>query len=296
MNLAHGGHLTHGHPRSFSGQLYEAVSYGVDRETGLIDYEQVRRLAEQHNPALIIVGSSSYSRTIDFAQFGAIAEDLGAFLMADIAHIAGLIAAGVHPSPVPHADFITGTTHKTLRGPRGGFILSRQKHAHAIDGAVMPGIQGGPMMHVIAAKAVCFKLAGTPEFKQYQRQVVANARAMADELAGQGFSIVSGGTDNHMFMVDLTRNGLSGIEAQNVLARANITLNKNVIPYDTRKPSEGSGIRIGTPAVTTRGLKEEEVRQVARWIAEVLLARDPATAADALKPQALDLCARFPIP
>jgi len=296
MSLAHGGHLTHGHPRSFSGQLYEAASYGVDRETGLIDYDQVRRLAQQHNPALIIAGSSAYSRTIDFGQFGAIAEEVGAYLLADIAHIAGLVAAGLHPSPIPHADLITGTTHKTLRGPRGGFILSRQKHAHSIDSAVMPGIQGGPMMHVIAGKAVCFKLAATPEFRQYQTQVLANARAMADELAGAGFSLVSGGTDNHMLMVDLTENGLSGIEAQNVLARAHITLNKNAIPYDRRKPSEGSGIRIGTPAVTTRGLTEPDVRQVARWIAEILLAPDPAKAADALKPQVLDLCERFPIP
>jgi len=295
MSLGHGGHLTHGHPRSFSGQLYEAVSYRVDRDTGLIDYEQVRRLAEQQNPALIIAGSSTYSRTIDFEQFGIIAEDVGAYLMADIAHIAGLIAAGVHPSPVPHAHFVTGTTHKTLRGPRGGFILCRQRHADRIDSAVMPGIQGGPMMHTIAAKAVCFKLATTPEFRQYQTQVVANARAMADELAGHGFAIVSGGTDNHMFMIDLTRNGLSGIEAQNVLARAHITLNKNAIPYDPRKPSEGSGIRIGTPAVTTRGMKEAQVRQIAAWIAEILLAQDPARAAEDLKPRALDLCARFPI-
>lgn len=296
MSLAYGGHLTHGHARNFSGQLYEAVSYGADPESGLIDYEEVRRLAEQHNPAIIIAGASAYSRTIDFEQFGIIAEEVGAYLMADIAHVAGLVAAGVHPSPLPHAHFVTGTTHKTLRGPRGAFILCRQRYADRIDSAVMPGIQGGPMMHVIAGKAVAFKLARTPEFRRYQEQVVANSRAMADEIAGRGFAIVSGGTDNHMFLVDLTRNGLSGIEAQNALARAHITLNKNVIPHDPRKPSEASGIRIGTPAMTTRGMAEEQARQVADWIADVLTAADPPAAAAALRPRVLDLCARFPVP
>jgi glycine hydroxymethyltransferase len=295
MALAHGGHLSHGHSRNFSGQLYEVVSYGVERESGLLDYAEVRKLAQQHNPAMIIAGASAYSRSIDFQAFRDIADEVGAYLMADIAHIAGLVAAGVHPSPVPCADFVTSTTHKTLRGPRGAFILCRKEYADRIDSAVMPGIQGGPMMHAIAAKAVAFRLAMQPEFRQYQLQIVANARAMADEFMQRGFSVVSGGTDTHMFLLDLTDADLSGEEALNALAPAHIIVNKNAIPDDPRKPSEASGIRLGTPAMTTRGMKEQEARLIAGWMADILRASDPVTAAQAVKPKVLDLCERFPI-
>ncbi len=295
MSLAHGGHLTHGHSRNFSGQLYEIVSYGVNGD-GLIDYDEVRTLAGRHNPAMIIAGASAYSRTIDFEAFRDIADEVGAYLMADIAHIAGLVAAGVHPSPVPFADFVASTTHKTLRGPRGAFILCRAEHGDRIDRTVMPGIQGGPMMHVIAAKAVAFKLAMTPEFRAYQQQVVANARAMARVCMERGFPVVSGGTDTHLFLLDLTRTELSGAEALHLLDAANITVNKNAIPNDRRKPSEASGIRIGTPAVTTRGLKEEEAARVAGWICEILSAADPAGAARSIRPRVLDICAALPVP
>jgi len=295
MALAHGGHLSHGHSRNFSGQLYEVVSYGLERESGLLDYAEVRKLAQQHNPAMIIAGASAYSRSIDFQAFRDIADEVGAYLMADIAHIAGLVAAGVHPSPVPCADFVTSTTHKTLRGPRGAFILCRKEYADRIDSAVMPGIQGGPMMHAIAAKAVAFRLAMQPEFRQYQLQIVANARAMADEFMQRGFSVVSGGTDTHMFLLDLTDADLSGEEALNALAPAHIIVNKNAIPDDPRKPSEASGIRLGTPAMTTRGMKEQEARLIAGWMADILRASDPVTAAQAVKPKVLDLCERFPI-
>ncbi len=295
MSLAHGGHLSHGHSRNFSGQLYEVVSYGVERDSGIIDYDEVRKLAEQHNPALIIAGASAYSRVIDFEAFRDIADEVSAYLLADIAHIAGLVAAGVHPSPVPHADFVTATTHKTLRGARGAFILCRKEYADRIDSAVMPGIQGGPMMHAIAAKAVTFKLAMQPEFRHYQEQIVANARAMADEFISRAFPVVSGGTDTHMFLLDLTDAGLSGEQALNFLACANVTVNKNAIPNDPRRPAEASGIRIGTPAITTRGMKEDEARTIAQWIVEVLGASDPAQAAPSVKARVLDLCARFPI-
>jgi len=296
MSLSHGGHLTHGHSRNFSGQLYEVVSYGVQRGSGMLDYDEVRKLARQHNPALIIAGASAYSRTIDFKPFRDIADEVGAYLLADIAHIAGLVVAGVHPNPLPYADFVTSTTHKTLRGPRGAFILCREKYADRVDSAVMPGIQGGPMMHAIAAKAVAFKLAMQPEFKQYQLQIVANARAMAGEFMRLGLPIVSGGTDTHMFLIDLTETGLSGEQALKLLAAGNITVNRNPIPDDPRKPSEASGIRLGTPAITTRDMKEEESRLIARWVAEILRAQDPAKAAESVQPQVLDLCARFPIP
>jgi glycine hydroxymethyltransferase len=296
MSMAHGGHLTHGHPRSFSGQLYEVLSYGIKGATGLIDYDEVRKLARQHNPALIITGASAYSRTIDFEAFRDIADEVGSLLMADIAHIAGLVAGGVHPSPLPHADFVTGTTHKTLRGPRGAFILCRKEHADRIDSAVMPGIQGGPMMHVIAGKAVAFKLAMEPQFRRYQQQVVANSRAMAEEFTSRGMAVVSGGTDTHLFLLDLTETGLTGEQARALLARAGITVNRNVIPNDTRKPSEAGGIRIGTPSITTRGMQEAEARTVAGWIAQVLTADGPAAAAEALRCDVLDLCARFPLP
>jgi glycine hydroxymethyltransferase len=294
MSLAHGGHLTHGHSRNFSGRLYEVVSYGVDDNTGLIDYDEVGRLARQHNPMMIIAGASAYSRAIDFEPFRDIADDVGAYLMVDIAHIAGLVAAGVHPSPVPYADFVTSTTHKTLRGPRGAFILCKQEYARRIDRTVMPGIQGGPMMHVIAAKAVAFKLAMEPEYKVYQRQVVANARAMAEEFLRLGFPIVSGGTDTHLFLIDLTGVDLSGEDALQLLARANITVNKNAIPNDPRKVSETSGVRIGTPAITTRGLKEDDARRVAGWIAEIIKSKDPAVA-ERLRPQVLELCEQYPV-
>jgi glycine hydroxymethyltransferase len=294
MSLAHGGHLTHGHSRNFSGRLYEVVSYGVDDETGLIDYDEVARLARQHNPMMIIAGASAYSRAIDFEPFRDIADEVGAYLMVDIAHIAGLVAAGVHPSPVPYADFVTSTTHKTLRGPRGAFILCRQEYARRIDRSVMPGIQGGPMMHAIAAKAVAFKQAMQPEYREYQRQVVANARAMAEEFLRLGFPIVSGGTDTHLFLIDLTGIDLSGEDALQLLAKANITVNKNAIPNDPRKVSETSGIRIGTPAITTRGLKEDEAQRIAGWIAQIIKSKDPAVA-EQLRPQVLDLCEQYPV-
>ena len=294
MALAAGGHLTHGHNKNFSGQLYEILSYSVGQD-GLLDYEQVRELALQHNPAMIVVGASSYSRIIDFERFRTIADEIDAYLMADIAHTAGLVAAGIHPSPVPHADFVTGTTHKTLRGPRGGFILCRAQYARQIDAAVFPGIQGGPLMHVIAAKAVAFRQAMRPEFRRYQEQIVANACAMAEELVARGHSIVTGGTDTHLFLVDLTATGMSGLQAEEILALANITLNHNSIPHDPRPPAQTSGIRIGTPAITTRGMGPEEARAIAGWIADILSAEDPEAAARAVQPLARDLCRQFPI-
>lgn len=295
MSLAHGGHLTHGHRRNFSGELYQVVSYGVERETGRIDYEEVRRLTEQENPSMIIAGASAYSREIDFEQFRDIADLVGAFLMVDMAHIAGLVAAGVHPDPVPHADFVTSTTHKTLRGPRSGFILCKQQHARQIDGAVFPGMQGGPLMHVVAAKGVAFKEAMKPEFIRYQQQVVDNAQTMAREFTENGIPVVSGGTDNHLMLLDLTSHDITGREATQVLARANITVNKNAIPFDPRNPSEASGIRIGTPALTTRGMAGEEMVRIADWITEIITADDPASAADSLRENVQELCAEFPM-
>lgn len=295
MSLAHGGHLTHGHKRNFSGELYQVVSYGVDRESGRIDYDEVRRLAEQENPGMIIAGASAYSRQIDFSSFRDIADQVGAYLMVDMAHIAGLIAAGLHPDPVPYADFIGSTTHKTLRGPRSGFILCRKEHAKQVDGAVFPGIQSGPLMHMTAAKAVAFKEAMSEDFKDYQRQVIKNARAMSEEFMNCGIPVVSGGTDNHLMLLDLTELNISGKEASEVLARAKITVNKNAIPYDSRNPSEASGIRVGTPALTTRGMKEKEVRRIANWVADILKAHDPAAKADSLRKSVAELCAAFPI-
>ncbi|MFO8007133.1 MAG: serine hydroxymethyltransferase [Candidatus Brocadiia bacterium] len=294
MSMAHGGHLTHGTSRNFSGQLYEVVSYGVNQD-GVLDYSVIRKLAIQHNPALIIAGASAYSREIDFQAFREIADEVGAYLMADIAHIAGLVAAGVHPSPVPHADFVTSTTHKTLRGPRGAFILCRRQFADRLDSTVMPGIQGGPMMHVIAAKAVAFRLAMQPEFRRYQQQVVTNARAMAEECIGLGIPVVSGGTDTHMFLLDLSGLQMTGAQAVEVLTQAHITVNKNAIPNDPRKPSEASGIRLGTPAVTSRGLDQEHCRQVVRWVVRILQATDPVAEAEAVRPLVLDFCGQFPI-
>ena len=295
MSLAHGGHLTHGHRRNFSGELYQVVSYGVDRETGKIDYDEVRRLTEQENPSLIIAGASAYSRTIDFEQFRDIADLVGAYLMVDMAHIAGLVAAGLHPDPVPHADFVTSTTHKTLRGPRSGFILCKSEYARQIDGAVFPGMQGGPLMHVIAAKGVAFKEALKPEFKEYQEDVVTNASAMADRFMEHGIPVVSGGTDNHLMLLDLSDHDITGREATDVLDRANITVNKNAIPFDPRNPSEASGIRIGTPAVTSRGMQKRDVVRIADWIAEIVTAPDPGAAADALEPEVAELCEEFPM-
>jgi glycine hydroxymethyltransferase len=271
MNLAHGGHLTHGHPLNFSGRMYKFVPYGVTRETELIDYDEVDRLAREHKPKMIVAGASAYSRIFDFARFAEIAKAVGALLFVDMAHIAGLVAAGVHPSPVPHADFVSTTTHKTLRGPRGGLILCRAQYAKELDKLMFPGIQGGPLMHTIAAKAVCLKEAMAPEFRLYQEQVVTNARALAAAMAKHGFRIVSGGTDNHLFLVDIQSRGLTGKDAQPGLDRAGITVNKNAIPFDPLPPMTASGIRMGTPAITTRGMREVDMEKIAAWIAEVLM-------------------------
>lgn len=270
MNLAHGGHLTHGHPLNFSGKLYEVVAYGVRREDELIDYEEVAQLAEQHRPKLIIAGASAYSRVIDFARFRQIADSVGAMFLVDMAHSSGLIAAGVYPNPCEHADIVTSTTHKTLRGPRSGMILAREKFGPAIDKAVFPGAQGGPLVHVIAGKAVCFREAATAEFRTYQAQVLKNARTLAQSLEAEGFRVVSGGTDSHMFLMDVFAKGIKGKEAEKALDQAHITVNKNAIPFDANPPLNPSGIRLGSPAVTTRGFCEAEMREVARLISQVL--------------------------
>jgi len=269
MSLNHGGHLTHGASVSFSGTLYRNFSYGVNKD-GVIDLDQVRKLAQEHKPRMIIVGASAYSRILDFRGFSEIAKEVGAYLMADIAHIAGLIAAGVHPSPVPYADFVTSTTHKTLRGPRGGMIICKAEHAKAVDKVIFPGIQGGPLVHVIAAKAVAFKEAMTEEFTAYQNHVVENARTLADELIKRGFSIISGGTDNHLMLVDLTNKNSTGKDAEDALDKAGITVNKNAIPYDTRPPAVTSGIRLGTPSITTRGMGRAEMVEIAEIISSVI--------------------------
>ncbi|MBN8246512.1 MAG: ribose 5-phosphate isomerase B [Verrucomicrobia bacterium] len=296
MDLSHGGHLTHGNRANFSGKFFEIVHYGVRREDERIDYDQLAAMAREHRPKMITVGASAYSRIIDFERMGAIASEVGALLLADIAHIAGLVAAGIHPSPVPHADFVTTTTHKTLRGPRGGLILCRAQHAKAIDSQAFPGIQGGPLMHVIAAKAVCFHEALQPAFKAYQEQIVVNARALAAGMTRNGFRIVSGGTDNHLMLVDVGARGLTGKQCQLALDEAGITTNKNTIPFETRSPFEGSGVRLGTPAVTTRGLGEPEMAAVADMISEVLLdIANPATAHQ-VRNRVRALTARFPLP
>jgi glycine hydroxymethyltransferase len=295
MNLAHGGHLTHGHPLNFSGRSYKIVPYGVRAETGLIDYEELERLANEHKPKLILCGASAYSRVIDFERIGKIARDVGALSMADIAHIAGLVAAGEHPSPIPHMDFVTTTTHKTLRGPRAGMVMCREKFQKEIDRAVFPTIQGGPLMHVIAAKAVCFKEALEAGFKDYQRQVIANAKALAEALAQAGFRIVSGGTDNHLMLVDVFVRGITGAQAEKSLERAAITVNKNAIPFDTQPPMKASGIRVGTPALTTRGMKEDEMRQIALLISEVLAEPDDESVQKSVRSRVEQLCERFPI-
>ena len=297
MNLSHGGHLTHGNSANFSGKLYTVVHYGVGAD-GRINYDEVEEMAKREKPKMITVGASAYAREIDFARFGRIAKENGALLLADIAHIAGLVAAGVHPSPVPHADFVTTTTHKTLRGPRGGLILCKAEHAKAIDSSVFPGAQGGPLEHVIAAKAVCFAQCATPEFKEYAKQVVANSRALADELVKLGFGLISGGTDNHLSFLDLRKShpNVSGKDAQLALDAAHITTNKNTVPDETRSPFQASGIRVGTPAVTSRGMKEAEMKEIAQAISIVLSdPQNPAKIAEA-RGIAEALCARFPLP
>ncbi|MFN7979566.1 MAG: serine hydroxymethyltransferase [Vicinamibacterales bacterium] len=295
MNLAHGGHLTHGHPLNFSGKYFTIVPYGVSQADERIDYDEVARLAAERKPKLVIAGASAYPRTIDFARLGAIAKDNGALFMVDMAHIAGLVATGLHPSPVPHADVVTTTTHKTLRGPRGGLILCRQALAKDIDRALFPGVQGGPLMHIIAAKAVCFRQAATPEFAAYQRQVVENARTLAECLVADGFRVVSGGTDNHIVLLDVFSKGITGKVAEAALGRAAITVNKNAIPFDTNPPMVASGIRLGTPAMTTRGMGAAETRQVASLIGRVLAAPDDAASLAAVKAEVEALCQRFPL-
>ncbi len=295
MHLAHGGHLSHGSPISFSGRLYNIVSYGVSREQERIDYDEVRRLALDHRPRMIIAGASAYPRIIDFAAFRAIADSVGAYLMVDMAHIAGLVAGGVHPSPVPHADFVTSTTHKTLRGPRGGLILARKEHEKVLNSQIFPGIQGGPLMHIIAAKAVALKEASSPSFKSYQEQVVRNSRTIAKVLQEDGYRLVSGGTDNHLILVDLSAQNITGRDAEVALDAAGITVNKNAIPFDTLKPQVTSGIRIGTPAVTSRGMKEEEMRTIGRCITRILANIDGADIRKEVQDETRILCERFPL-
>jgi len=295
MNLAHGGHLTHGSPVNFSGKLFNIVPYGVKKETGTIDYEEVERLAHEHRPKLIVVGASAYPRTIDFTAFRTIADKVGALVMVDMAHIAGLVAAGVHPSPVPHAEFVTTTTHKTLRGPRGGMILCREEFAKKLNSNIFPGIQGGPLMHVIAAKAVAFKEALAPEFKDYASQVVKNAKTLAEGLSKRGFRLVSGGTDNHLMLLDFTGTEITGKVAEETLEKAGITVNKNAVPFDTRSPFVTSGIRIGTPATTTRGLKEAQMETIAGWIARALDNIDNEKVLTDIRAEVKELCARFPL-
>ena len=294
MDLSNGGHLTHGSPVNFSGMLYRAISYGVT-DDGLLDYDDMRRKAREHRPKLILAGYSAYSRVIDFAAFAEVAKEVGAIFMVDMAHFAGLAAAGVYPSPVPHADIVTTTTHKTLRGPRGGMILCRETHAKAIDKAVFPGSQGGPLEHVVAAKAVAFKEALDPSFKRYSQQVVTNAKALATALAGRGFQIVSGGTDNHLMLVDLRNRNLTGKVAQNALDAAMITVNKNTVPKETQSPFVTSGIRVGTPAVTTRGMKEPEMQHIAGLIDRVLRAPEDASVLESVRADVRALTARFPL-
>ncbi|MCD6280173.1 MAG: serine hydroxymethyltransferase [Deltaproteobacteria bacterium] len=295
MNLSHGGHLSMGSPVNFSGKIYNVVPYGVRKDDHRIDYDQVRDLARKHRPKLIIAGASAYPRIIDFARFREIADEVDAYLMVDMAHIAGLIAAGLHPNPVPYADFVTTTTHKTLRGPRGGMILCKEEFAKKLNSTVFPGMQGGPLMHVIAAKAVALKEAMSEDFNAYQAQIVKNAKAMADVLIQNGFDLISGGTDNHLILVDLNNKGLTGKEAEAYLDEAWITVNKNTIPFETRSPFITSGIRIGTPAVTTRGMKEDEMREIATMIASVIDSRGDKKVIDTVREGVKELTERFPI-
>ena len=295
MNLAHGGHLTHGHPLNFSGKYFNVVPYGVRKDDERLDYEELASQARAQKPKLIIVGASAYPRVIDFARIREVADEVGALMMTDMAHIAGLVAAGVHPSPVPHSHFVTTTTHKTLRGPRGGLVLCQQAHAKDLDRAVFPGVQGGPLVHIIAAKAVCLKEAATPEFGAYQRQVVANAARLASALAVGGFRIVSGGTDNHMMLVDVFSKGLTGKVAEATLGKAAITVNKNAIPFDQNPPMVASGVRLGTPAITTRGMTEPDMDAVGDLIVRALAAHDNDSALAGIKTEVEQLCLRFPL-
>ncbi len=295
LNLTHGGHLTHGSPVNFSGRFFKVIPYGVRQDTEQIDMAEVRRLAQEHRPKLIVIGGSAYPRTLDFAAFREVADATGALLMADIAHPAGIIAAGLHPSPIPHCELVTTTTHKTLRGPRGGMIMCKAALAPAVNKTMFPGMQGGPLMHVIAAKAVAFKEALTPEFREYQRQIVANAKALAEALIAQGFRLVSGGTDTHVVLVDVASKGLTGKVAEAALDKAGLTVNKNAIPFDTRPPTVTSGIRLGTPALTTRGMREVEMRLVAGLIAEVLADVENAERQARVAAQVRELCAAFPL-
>ena len=295
MNLAHGGHLTHGHPLNFSGKYFTIIPYGVRQHDERLDYDELERLARKHRPKMVVVGASAYARTFDYARIRAVAIEVGALVMTDMAHIAGLVAAGLHPSPVPHSDFVTTTTHKTLRGPRGGLILCRAEFAKDIDRAVFPGVQGGPLMHVIAGKAVCFKEAQSDVFRLYQRQVIRNASRLADGLASAGFRIVSGGTDNHLVLVDVFSRGLTGKVAEAALGRATITVNKNAIPFDQQPPMTASGIRLGTPAVTTRGLGEAEMDLVTQFIARVLASPDDESVSRVVRSEVEALCLKFPL-
>ena len=295
LNLSHGGHLTHGHPVNFSGKFFNVIQYGVDKETELIDFEELRKLAREHQPKMIIAGASAYPRIMEYEPFREICDEVGAYLVADIAHIAGLIIAGLHPSPIPVADFVTTTTHKTLRGPRGGMIMCKKKYAKELDREVMPGIQGGPLMHIIAAKAVALKEAMEPDFKEYQKQIVKNAKAMAEALMEAGLELVSGGTDTHLILVKLFNKNLTGKVVEETLDRAGITVNKNTVPFDPQKPFVTSGIRLGTPALTTRGMKEPEMRQIAKWIVEIIDNIENEEICERVRGEVIDLCKRFPL-
>src|SRR5712664_3138010 len=295
MNLAHGGHLTHGHPLNFSGKMYKFIPYGVSKETETIDYDELDRLAREHNPKMIVAGASAYSRIIDFPRMAAIAKAVGALFFVDMAHIAGLVAGGMHPSPVPHADFVSTTTHKTLRGPRGGLVLCKTQFAKELDRITFPGTQGGPLVHTIAAKAVCLKEATQPEFREYQKQVVANARALAAAVAKHGFRIVSGGTDNHLFLIEVHSRGITGRDAELALDRAGITVNKNAIPFDPLPPLKAGGIRLGSPSVTTRGMREPEMDQIGAWIADVLSHIGDTPVEWRVRREVAELARRFPV-
>ena len=295
MNLSHGGHLTHGHPLNFSGRMYKFVAYGVRQDSEQIDYDEIERLAQEHKPKMIVAGASAYSRIIDFARIGKAARNVGALFFVDMAHIAGLVAAGVHPSPVPHADYVSTTTHKTLRGPRGGMVLCKTAFAKELDKLTFPGTQGGPLVHIIAAKAVCLKEAMEPAFREYQQQVAKNAKALAASVAKQGFRIVTGGTDNHLFLIELHSRGITGSDAEKALDRAGITVNKNSIPFDPLPPMKAGGIRLGSPSVTTRGMKEPEMEQVGAWIGEVLKNIGNAETEQRIRKQVAGLAEKFPI-
>jgi glycine hydroxymethyltransferase len=295
MDLSAGGHLTHGHPHNFSGMFYKIVGYGVDPESETLNYDEILALAKKHKPQMILAGASAYPRRIDFKKFRKICDEVGAYLFVDMAHIAGLVAAGLHPSPVPYAEFVTSTTHKTLRGPRGGFVICKNEFAKRIDSQIFPGIQGGPLMHVIAAKAVIFQEAMSPRFKNYQAQILKNCKELADALAKKRFRIVSGGTDTHLLLADLTQKGITGSEASLILEHANITVNKNLIPFDKRGPAVTSGIRIGSAAVTTRGMKEPQMRSIAQFIDQAIEAKDNPVKLKEIQAKVLKLTKRFPL-